>query len=63
VNGLLVPPGTVDPLVKALGRLADDKDLRSKLGKEGRVTVEAEFSLPDCARRVGELLGVVTGPG
>ena len=58
INGILVPPGRVDLLVTALTRLADDGDLRVRLGQQGRITVEAEFSLPDCARRVSELLGV-----
>jgi glycosyltransferase involved in cell wall biosynthesis len=49
VNALLVPPDDADALADAIGRLADDADLRRKFGEAGRRLVESEFS----AARVG----------
>jgi len=43
-NGLLVPVRTSAPLAEALERLARDKDLRQKMGREGRRMVEESFA-------------------
>ena len=43
-NGLLVQPDSADALAGALGRLLRDADLRLRLARAGRRTVEAEFS-------------------
>jgi colanic acid/amylovoran biosynthesis glycosyltransferase len=43
VSGLLVRPGRTDLLVDALGRLAQDAALRSRMGEAGRETVRREF--------------------
>lgn len=40
VNGLLVQPGQVDALTQAIERLAADQELRSRLGRVARATVE-----------------------
>jgi glycosyltransferase involved in cell wall biosynthesis len=48
-NALLVPTDDPTALANALGRLAEDADLRKRLGAAGRRLVEAEFS----AARVG----------
>lgn len=42
-NGLMVPAGSVDALVDALGRLLADPGLRGRLGREGRTTVEGRY--------------------
>jgi 2-deoxystreptamine N-acetyl-D-glucosaminyltransferase/2-deoxystreptamine glucosyltransferase len=39
VNGLLVPPGSVDALAGALGRLVDDPELRDRLAAGARESV------------------------
>ena len=49
-NGLLVEPGSVEALVKALGRLLLDAKLRSKIAAAGRVTIETRYSF---AKRMG----------
>jgi glycosyltransferase involved in cell wall biosynthesis len=43
-NGLLVEPGSAEELAGALGRILRDADLRGRLARAGRRTVEAEFS-------------------
>ena len=43
-NGLLVEPGSVEELAGALGRLLRDADLRRRLARAGRRTVEADYS-------------------
>jgi glycosyltransferase involved in cell wall biosynthesis len=44
VNALLVPPHEVTALADAIGRLADDADLRRRFAAAGRRIVEDEFS-------------------
>ncbi len=44
-TGLLVSPGAVDELARALTRLATDADLRRDFGAQGRKRVEHAFSL------------------
>ncbi|HBI44287.1 MAG TPA: glycosyltransferase family 1 protein [Planctomycetales bacterium] len=43
-NGLLVEPGSVEELTGALGRLLRDPDLRDRLARAGRRTVEVDYS-------------------
>ncbi len=43
LNGLLITPGSVDELVIAINRLMD-KDLRKKMGEEGRRRVELNYA-------------------
>jgi glycosyltransferase involved in cell wall biosynthesis len=43
-NGLLVEPGSVEELSAALGRLLNDADLRRRLRRAGRQTVETRYS-------------------
>lgn len=45
VNGYLVPPGAVEPLVKRLMQLLENEDLRERMGQAGRIKVEQEFNL------------------
>lgn len=44
VNGILVAPKNVEALSSAIKTLLDNKDLRNKMGAEGRRMVENEFS-------------------
>ncbi|MGH2997268.1 MAG: glycosyltransferase family 4 protein, partial [Gaiellaceae bacterium] len=55
-NGLLVTPGRDGELAVALRRLAEDPDLRQRLGREGRRKVEAEFDPAREAARLSVLL-------
>ncbi|MGZ8217441.1 glycosyltransferase [Methylomagnum sp.] len=45
VNGLLVPPGDVDALGEAVGRLLDNPELARQMGAAGRALIEREFSV------------------
>lgn len=45
-TGLLVPPRSIAPLANALKRLAEDSDLRDRLGKTARRVALEEFSTP-----------------
>ncbi|UCE58138.1 MAG: glycosyltransferase family 4 protein [Phycisphaerales bacterium] len=45
VNGLLVPPGCVQPLARAISELAGDADKRRQMGAKGREKVCREFDL------------------
>ncbi|RZA35641.1 MAG: glycosyltransferase family 4 protein [Lysobacteraceae bacterium] len=42
-NGLMVEPGNVEALARALGRLLGDEDERRRLGARARATIEQEF--------------------
>jgi glycosyltransferase involved in cell wall biosynthesis len=52
VDGLLVPPRDVDALSGALAMLLDAPGLRESLGRAGRRTVEARFSIPVIAAQL-----------
>jgi len=45
VNGLLVPPGDVPALGRALSTLLRDRELARRLGEEGRQLMRREFSV------------------
>jgi glycosyltransferase involved in cell wall biosynthesis len=45
VDGLTVNPDDVNELVKALRTLLDDRQLRIRIGEEGRATVEKRFDI------------------
>jgi glycosyltransferase involved in cell wall biosynthesis len=55
VTGLTVTPGDSTALADAIGRLAADPDLRSRLAEAGRARVAADFDLDTNARRLIEL--------
>jgi glycosyltransferase involved in cell wall biosynthesis len=54
VNGLLVPPGDVEALRTALGRLAADDALRARLGRAARATAIEGHGWDAAARRFEE---------
>jgi len=51
-NGLLVPPGAVEPLAEALVQLAEDKELRERLGTAARTKLAREYTWEITAKRV-----------
>ncbi len=54
-DGLLVPPSDIDALVKQILALADDRELRQRLGQAGRIKVAEVY---DLERNVGRLAKV-----
>jgi glycosyltransferase involved in cell wall biosynthesis len=56
-TGFLVPPATVAPLATALAQLADDPDLRARLGAAGRARALACFDEAAVLARTLDLLG------
>ena len=52
VDGLLVPPSDVQGMAAAMARLMDDGGLRERMGKAGRVKVQAEYELSASADRL-----------
>jgi len=55
VNGFVVSPGDEEALADRIGRLADDPDLRVRMGLAGRDKVHAEFDARQEAARIGAL--------
>ena len=51
-SGLLVAPGDAQALAKAILRLANDADLRARMGAAGCATVQADFDVDIEARRI-----------
>ncbi len=49
-TGVLVPPGDVKGLARALDTLVSDADLRRRLGSAGRIEAEARFRLGSCVQ-------------
>lgn len=45
VNGILVPPRSVDELSQAMNVLVSNKELRLNMGRQGRKLIEEQFSL------------------
>lgn len=62
VTGFSVPPGDVTGLTRALHRLADDPDLRRRLGRAARQRVETEFDAETNADRLVRLAVAAAGP-
>jgi glycosyltransferase involved in cell wall biosynthesis len=55
-TGFLVPPATVAPLAAALKRLAEDADLRARLGDAGRARALLHFDEAVVMQRTLDLL-------
>jgi glycosyltransferase involved in cell wall biosynthesis len=62
-NGLLVRPGRVDELADAMIRLADEPDLRVRLGAAGRRRVMGDFEIGRSAQALERLFSAVTDRG
>jgi glycosyltransferase involved in cell wall biosynthesis len=58
-TGVLVPPGDAEALAGALEFLADQADMRERLGREARARVEADFELHSCTARLRAFLETV----
>jgi glycosyltransferase involved in cell wall biosynthesis len=58
-TGVLVPPGDAEALAGALEFLADQPDMRERLGREARARVEADFELNSCTARLRAFLETV----
>lgn len=54
VSGLLVTPGRSSELARALLELISSPERRDRLGRAGRVRVQSEFELDDCARELAQ---------
>jgi glycosyltransferase involved in cell wall biosynthesis len=52
ISGLLVPPRQPQAIADALEQLSTNPDLRSRLGREGRLKVEREFNLGNNSARL-----------
>ncbi len=62
-NGILVPPGDVDELERALVFLLEDSALRARLGSAGREMVETGFTWGLVAERVFRFYCSLRGDG
>ncbi|HTW08971.1 MAG TPA: glycosyltransferase [Acidimicrobiales bacterium] len=63
ISGLLVVPGSVGELVRALERLAADPELRAEMGMAGRKKVEEAFDARRCAAEAAEVFEQQAGTG
>jgi glycosyltransferase involved in cell wall biosynthesis len=61
-NGLLVGPGDVDGIAKALTRLVDDPGLRRRLGDTGRDDHREKYDQDACMARLTGLWRCVARP-
>lgn len=61
VDGLLVTPGDVDQLARALGALAGDAALRRDMGRRGRQRVHEHFSIDRTTRALVDVYEGVAG--
>ena len=57
-TGLLVPPGTVDPLAAALQALAGDPARRARMGEAGRARALEHYTEAKVVGRTLDLLGL-----
>jgi glycosyltransferase involved in cell wall biosynthesis len=60
-NGLLIETGSVQALADALARMLNDCQLRARLGRAGRVAVEAGFSFEGRMQKVKQLFDNLLG--
>lgn len=62
VNGLLIPPGDLQALKEALGRLLLNDSLRTRLGQKAEEVVLRDFTFPSFVERLKALLHEVGVP-
>jgi glycosyltransferase involved in cell wall biosynthesis len=62
-SGLLVPPGDVEALARAIVELAGDPVRAAELGAAGRVRALQEFSQERCTERIAALYGAALAVG
>jgi glycosyltransferase involved in cell wall biosynthesis len=62
MSGYLVPPGDAETLADRILLLADDPNLRARMGATGRAWVRAEFDIRTEAARIGALFAGRGGP-
>ncbi len=55
-GGLLVPPGDIDALCRAIGELKADQPRREQLGRSGQVNVQQKHSIDLAAEQLQKLL-------
>lgn len=60
-SGFLVPPGDLQTLASRIRTLAQDADLRARMGADGQARVAADFDIRMEAARLARLFA--TGPG
>jgi glycosyltransferase involved in cell wall biosynthesis len=60
IDALAVPPGDAAAMAEAIRRLAEDAELRARMGAAGRARAEADF---DRARLVRQVAPVYRGAG
>jgi glycosyltransferase involved in cell wall biosynthesis len=56
VNGLLVPPGDIPSLTRAIMRLIQNEELRKNLGREARISVMNRFNWNEVAVQISAIL-------
>jgi glycosyltransferase involved in cell wall biosynthesis len=57
-NGLLIEPANSEELAKAIKNLLKNKDLREKIVKEAKKTVEEKFNLKEMVKKYENLLSI-----
>lgn len=60
---MLVPPGDANRLAEALLVLADDRDLRERLGRAGRAIVSERYTWRAHGRQLGRIFSELTARG
>jgi glycosyltransferase involved in cell wall biosynthesis len=60
-DGLVVTPGDVDALARAMGRLVDDEHLRHQLAREGRARVAERYTWPKVAEAYSKVYREAAG--
>ena len=54
-NGLLVPPGDIDALAKAMARMTDDDDLRWRLGQQAKADFDDHLNYEHFYSQIKEI--------
>lgn len=62
VNGLLIEPGAVEPLVEAVTLLKNQEDLRQNLARAGRRTIETRYSFAHRMEKVAAIYDELLQP-